>query len=356
MAEIAVNVFIGKDDLVNVNGIIVAGLADLKNELVSPKILDKRIREKVLDLVDVQYGMRKGLTEAINLSAGILGGVKILKDQKVLERFMKEVVSDGLCACGLKQTVKALDECAVDTLIAWDNLPVRRVTLRNDLLDETRVVHFAPKKGRADVSPSVEELLLKSEKKDALLPAASVSHFKIVDDVLFTEWLADHYRESGMKLVLVSNSTEAGSQFEKTFGGIGAILKFKLPFGLDDGEDDADGQDWDQQGEDDDDDFFQDDEEDDDDDDGFGGEEDEAPPGQKGKERDLVGEKVEKGQPVVRPPHEPSASQQQQQQQHQQEGVRGMMSTVKYSERVFVPKTNSNKATEGEAERATSAV
>jgi len=101
MAEVAVKVFVGKDDLVNVTGIVVAGLADLKHELNSPKILDKRVKDKILRVVDVQYGMRKGLDEAILQTADLMREVKLVRDQKLLQQFMKELADDGLCSCGV---------------------------------------------------------------------------------------------------------------------------------------------------------------------------------------------------------------------------------------------------------------
>lgn len=76
----AVHCFVGRDDQPNVKGLVVAGSADLKCELVSPKILDRRLLVKILKTVDVSYGMEKGLHQAIALATDVLGEVRLLKD------------------------------------------------------------------------------------------------------------------------------------------------------------------------------------------------------------------------------------------------------------------------------------
>lgn len=284
MAEVAVKVFVGKDDLVHVTGIVIAGLADLKHELNSPKILDKRVRDKVLRVVDVQYGMRKGLDEAILHTADLMREVKLVRDQKLLQQFMRQLADDdGLCSCGVNQTMVALEERAVATIICWENLAVRRYTLRNDLADDTRVVYWSAshnsnssskKKQAASelyTEPDVDELLksvIKSKQKKKNdnnkknggddVEAASmdvelvdVAHYRVVEQVPLVEWLADHYQELEAKLVFVSDSSEAGSQFVQSFGGLAGLLRFKVhrddAFDDDDDDDDDGGfdDDWD---------------------------------------------------------------------------------------------------------------
>eukprot|EP01098_Paradermamoeba_levis_P002519 TRINITY_DN1290_c0_g1_i1.p1 TRINITY_DN1290_c0_g1~~TRINITY_DN1290_c0_g1_i1.p1 ORF type:complete len:330 (-),score=103.28 TRINITY_DN1290_c0_g1_i1:45-1034(-) len=61
--EICERVFIGSDHAVNVEGIILAGCADLKNELFASQFLDQRIKAKVIKVVDTQYGGEAGFNE-----------------------------------------------------------------------------------------------------------------------------------------------------------------------------------------------------------------------------------------------------------------------------------------------------
>jgi len=51
-----------------------------------------------------------------------------------------------------------------------------------------------------------------------------------IDSQPFLEWLAERYRDFGATLEFVSDRSSEGNQFVRGFGGIGAILRYKLNF------------------------------------------------------------------------------------------------------------------------------
>jgi peptide chain release factor subunit 1 len=53
---------------------------------------------------------------------------------------------------------------------------------------------------------------------------------EVIDQMSFLEWLAEKYRDFGATLEFVSDRSSEGNQFVKGFGGIGAILRYKLNF------------------------------------------------------------------------------------------------------------------------------
>jgi len=178
----------------------------------------------VLKKVDVSYGMHKGLQEAISQSEDVLGEVKITKERKILQRFFDEAVSgEGKYVSGYKDTIRALELGAVELLLCWEDMKIVRYTVHSKALDETAVVHYVPKMNQ---EPAVKDLLGKDEES-----------FEIVDKTLLIDWLCEHYKEHGSKFELVTDVTDAGSQFVHGFGGIGAILRYKLEFEDDDDED-----------------------------------------------------------------------------------------------------------------------
>ena len=65
VGELATRHFIGSDQRINVEGIILAGSSNFKADLEKSDILDDRLKNKVLSLVDVSYGGENGLSEAI---------------------------------------------------------------------------------------------------------------------------------------------------------------------------------------------------------------------------------------------------------------------------------------------------
>ncbi|KAI7269758.1 hypothetical protein KC335_g6158 [Hortaea werneckii] len=53
---------------------------------------------------------------------------------------------------------------------------------------------------------------------------------EVVDQMAFLEWLAEHYRDFGAQLEFVSDRSSEGNQFVRGFGGVGAILRYRLNF------------------------------------------------------------------------------------------------------------------------------
>ena len=53
---------------------------------------------------------------------------------------------------------------------------------------------------------------------------------EVIDQVSFLEWLAEKYKDFGAALEFVSDRSSEGNQFVKGFGGIGAVLRYKVNF------------------------------------------------------------------------------------------------------------------------------
>ncbi len=168
----------------------------------------------VLKVVDVAYPMEKGLHEAIKLSADVLGQAALVKEQTLLEKYFHELSdAQNKVACGPSQTMEALDQGAVDTLIVWEQLPLMRSVARHSGTDQTKVLLHPPN------ARSFVEM------------AHADPQWKLVEQEVLADWLIDRCKGLGAKLALVSGSSELGTQFIKTFGGVGAMLRYELTFG-----------------------------------------------------------------------------------------------------------------------------
>lgn len=155
----------------NVEGIILAGHSDLKNELSA--IIDPRL--KVIKAVDTNYGGKNGLNQAIELCEDVLKDVKFSKEKKVLQGFFNELNMDtGMYCYGFDATISCLESGAIDTLIVWENLELE------------------------------------------------------YQDTSFVDWIAENYKNYGCKLIFVSDKSSEGAQFVEGFGGLGGILRYKV--------------------------------------------------------------------------------------------------------------------------------
>lgn len=214
VAETAVQMFITQDK-VNVAGLVLAGSADFKNDLAMSDMFDQRLHAKVLKIVDVSYGGDNGFNQAIELVSETLQNVKFIQEKRLIGRFFDEVAQDtGKYVFGISESLQALEMGAVDTLIVYEALDTLRIVLKNQASGEERIVHASPEAAR----------------KDSFYKAEDGGELEAVEQQPLTEWIVNNYRNFGATLEFVTNKSQEGSQFEKGFGGLGGILRYKVDF------------------------------------------------------------------------------------------------------------------------------
>jgi len=216
VAELATQLFVPNGQTPNVQGLILAGSADFKAELMRSDLFDQRLSKIVLKMVDVSYGGENGFNQAIEYSADTLGSVKLLKEKKLLQKYMDEISLDtGKYCFMVEDTLKALELGAVEDLIIWENLECNRYVLRNSSTQEERIVHLNPEQ----------------EKNETFFhdPETGVE-LEVIEKEPMVEWFANHYKDFGCNLEFVTDRSGEGTQFVKGFGGIGGILRWKVDF------------------------------------------------------------------------------------------------------------------------------
>ena len=216
VAELATTLFITDGQRANVQGIVLAGSADFKNELMRSDLFDPRLGKIVIKIVDVSYGGENGFNQAIEMSADTLSNVKLMKEKKLLQRYMDEISQDtGKYCFMVEDTLKALDLGAVEDLIVWDNLEVNRFQLKNTSTGEEKIIH----------------LNKEQESNDSFFRDETTGvELEIIEKEPLVEWMANNYKSFGCNLEFVTDRSSEGTQFVKGFGGIGGILRWKVDF------------------------------------------------------------------------------------------------------------------------------
>jgi len=211
----AVTYFIS-DNKPNVTGLILAGSADFKTDLLQSDLFDPRLQRAVIKTVDVSYGMDPGFNQAIELSSECLANVKLVQEKRLLQSYFDEISQDtGKYCFMVSDTLKALEMSAVETLIVWENMSVNRLVVKNTATGEEKVLHLTPEQEHND-----------SYFHD---PVTGVQ-LEVVDRITLVEWLANNYKSFGASLEFVTDRSQEGSQFCKGFGGIGGLLRWKVDF------------------------------------------------------------------------------------------------------------------------------
>ncbi|KAK4367016.1 hypothetical protein RND71_014896 [Anisodus tanguticus] len=198
----------------NVTGLILAGSADFKTELSQSNLFDRRLKGKILKVVNVSNGGEDGFNQAIKLSTENLGNVKFMQEINIIGKYFEEISQDnGKYVVRLNDTLKVLESCVVGTLIVWENPNVTRYVLKNNSSGET-IIKNLNREQDAD----------QSNFRD---PATNVE-LEVRDKMPILQWLSIEYKKFGCNLVFVTNKSQERSQFCRGFGGIGAILQYKL--------------------------------------------------------------------------------------------------------------------------------
>mmetsp|Transcript_14570 Transcript_14570/g.31729 ORF Transcript_14570/g.31729 Transcript_14570/m.31729 type:complete len:456 (-) Transcript_14570:301-1668(-) len=214
-AEVAVQLFLSENKP-NVTGLVLAGSADFKTELLNSDHFDPRLQKVVIKMCDVSYGMDPGFNQAIEMSAESLANVKLVQEKKLLQKYFDEINQDSGKYCFMvADTLQALEMSAIETIIVWENLTINRITVRNTSTQEESVLHLTPEQEQND-----------THFHD---PATGVE-LEVIEKMTLVEWLANEYRKFGANLEFVTDRSQEGSQFCKGFGGIGGLLRWRVDF------------------------------------------------------------------------------------------------------------------------------
>ncbi len=191
-----------------IKGVIIGGPGPTKNYFLNGDYLNHMVRNKIVGIVDTSYTDEFGVREVLEKSGEIMKELAVVKEKRLLDRFIKEISRDGLATYGEKEVRQALFEGRVDTLLISEDLTWERIKFK------------CPQCGYE------EEVTVRGEVPRKVCPkCGSVMNIEERQDLI--EELAKLAEETGAKVELISTETVEGKQFYETFGGIGALLRFK---------------------------------------------------------------------------------------------------------------------------------
>jgi peptide chain release factor eRF/aRF, subunit 1 len=196
-------------------GILIGGPTPTKEEFEKGEYLHHELQPKILGLFDVAYTDESGLYELMDAASDTLSNLEVVKEKKLMERFMKELVSDnGVAAYGEDSVRANLKAGAVETLLLSEDLRRTRITIKCANCGYTSTKTMKHSAGEApvidtDKCPRCQSSLSITEKVD-VVDELSMIAAQMNTDVEF-----------------ISTDFEEGEQLFNAFGGIAAILRYK---------------------------------------------------------------------------------------------------------------------------------
>jgi len=194
-----------KDSLI---GILIGGPSPTKEEFYNGDYIQYELKKKVIKLFDVSYTDESGLYELVERAQDVLEELDLIKEKRLINKFLELVAKDSYAAYGEKEVRKCLEIGAVDILLLSEDLRLEKVVYRCPICKKT--IERATKD--SDSPPICEKDHVKMEE------------VKRVDVALELSKLAE---DTGAKVEFISTESEEGAMLFNAFGGIAAILRFK---------------------------------------------------------------------------------------------------------------------------------
>lgn len=208
--------FLGMEQL---QGIFIGGPGPSKEKFVNDESLDYRLREKIIDVVDLGYGGIEGLRALVEKVNKQIENVKYVREQNIWQNFMKHITTDtGMAVYGQDEVERALNLGAVDMLIMSERLESYKIKREcsncqyNDYITSKRI----------DIDETNEVV--------DICPNCNSNSFKTTEFYSIIEYLGDIAESLGSNVEILSAETEGGETLRSTFGGIVAILRYKVEY------------------------------------------------------------------------------------------------------------------------------
>lgn len=211
-------IFLNMDDL---HGIFIGGPGQSKEKFVDDEALDYRLREKIMDVVDLGYGGSEGIRALLERVKDKIENVKYVKENKIMQSFMKEISNDsGLAAYGYEEVKKGLEMGAVETLIMSENLSIYEAKLQceNCSYSEIKKVEES----------EIEDL--DDQMQNEMCPECKSNTFGFLGVQSVVESFGEIASNMGTEVHIISSETELGESLYSTFGGVVGILRFKISY------------------------------------------------------------------------------------------------------------------------------
>jgi peptide chain release factor subunit 1 len=203
----------------NLKGIILAGPGPTKFDFQKGDYLNYQLKNKILDVVDTAYVEEQGVKEVVEKAPDIMRKVRYIEEKEIMQKFLYEVGHDtGLITYGEVEVRKALEAGAVRTLLLSEDLDISRVTIKCNACgyEEKHTV-------KNSEMAAFEQGL--SGKPCAKCQAPS---YTIADKQDIIDDLAQIAEYSNTDVEVISTETEEGLMLKNAFGGIAALLRFKI--------------------------------------------------------------------------------------------------------------------------------
>lgn len=194
--------FVGKT-----KGVIVGGPGPTKDFFMKMKPFNYQIG--VMGVVDTGYTDEYGVREVLAKSGDIIAGQEAIKEKGLVDRFIKEIVSDGLATYGEMQVREAIESNQAEKVLISEGLDYRKAYY---------TCHSCSSK---------QEKTIRDKTPEKILCGKCGSDMRLEREGQLLEDLVELARAHNIEAEIISTNTAEGLQLLNGFGGVGAFLRYK---------------------------------------------------------------------------------------------------------------------------------
>jgi len=203
----------------NLKGIILAGPGPTKYDFEKGDYLNYMLKNKIIDTIDTAYVEEQGVKEVVEKAPEIMRKVRYIEEKQIMQQFLYEVGHDtGLITYGEAEVRRALESGAVKTLLLSEGVDLLRVTVKCSACgyQEQHTI-------KSQMLTSFEQSLVGKACPKCQAPSLVIAETQdVIDD------LAQIAEYANTDVEIISSETEEGQMLKNAFGGIAAMLRFKM--------------------------------------------------------------------------------------------------------------------------------
>jgi len=207
IADNATEAFLERPEMI---GLLIGGPGSTKDFFVKEGYLHHELQKKVVDTFDTGYTDEYGLRELVENAKSAIVDIELMHEKELIQRLLTEIrhTDGGLSAYGEEVVRNATQAGAADIVILSEDLNKRRI-------------HVKCPRGHSYAYTS-------SSSPDREECAECGSHVDIENDIDLVDDFFELADQFGTTVEIISADSEEGEMLMKAFGGIAAILRYRV--------------------------------------------------------------------------------------------------------------------------------
>jgi peptide chain release factor subunit 1 len=203
----------------NLKGIILAGPGPTKDDFEKGEYLNYQLKNKIIDVIDTAYVEEQGVKEVVEKAPEVMKKVRYIEERKIMQQFLYEVGHDtGKITYGEEEVRRALESGAVNILLLSEGLEMTRVTVKCSACGYQEQ-HTVKNKAMQEFEQSLA---------GKACPKCGATSLSITDKEDVVDDFARLAEYTNTQVEIISTETEEGQMLKNSFGGVAALLRFKL--------------------------------------------------------------------------------------------------------------------------------